>query len=216
LAALRAAGAELVDLPNPEFKGLGDAENLILGYEFKAGINAYLAAAPPAVRARTLDDLIAFNASEPRETVLFGQELFQLVATLGGLDDPAYLKAKADARRIAGAGGIDRWVAEHRLDAIVAPTNAPAPLTDPVNDSAWLGSASRPAAVAGYPHLTVPMGAVRGLPVGLSFIGPAWSEAKLLSLGYAFEQATRARVVPTFRPGIEADEDLQAAYAPLP
>ena len=216
VASLRAAGAELIDLPNLEFKGLGDAENLILGYEFKAGINAYLATTPPTVRARTLDELIAFNAAEPRETVLFGQELFHMVAALGGLDEPTYLKAKADARRIAGAEGIDRWVGDHRLDAIVAPTNAPAPLTDPVNGSEWFGSASSAAAVAGYPHLTVPMGAVRGLPVGLSFIGPAWSDAKILSLGYAFEQATRARLVPTFRPGVEADDDLEAAYAPLP
>jgi amidase len=198
LEALKAAGATLVEVAAPDETEIDAAEGLVLRAEFKAGLNAYLAAAPPAVKARTLAELIAFNAAEPRETALFGQELFLEAQTSPPLTDPAYIAAREKGRRLAGPEGIDRLLAAGSLDALVAITNGPASLVDPVNGGVWLGSPSTLPAVAGYPHLTVPMGQVSGLPVGLSFIGTAWSEARLLSLGYAFEQATHARRDPTF------------------
>ncbi len=216
LALLAAQGAVLVDVQAPDETALGAAESLVLSVEFKAGVNAYLASTDPAkVKTRTLADLIAFNAATPREPALFGQEIFERSQAGPGLDDPAYVKAKVEALRLAGADGIDRLLAGAKVEILVAPSGAPAGIVDPVNGARSFGSPSSPPAVAGYPHLTVPMGAVQGLPVGLSFIGPAWSEARLLALGYAYEQASRARIAPSFKPNVAADPDIAQAYAPL-
>ncbi|CAN5863674.1 hypothetical protein BH11PSE1_BH11PSE1_24690 [soil metagenome] len=143
--------------------------------------------------------------------MLFGQETFEEAQAAAGLDDPAYLKAKADARRLAGPEGIDKLLKDAKVEVLVAQSGGPTSVVDRVNGSKWLGSASSLPAVAGYPHLTVPMGYVSGLPVGLSFIGTAWSEARLLSLGYAFEQATKARRAPTFPASVNGSPafDLQ-------
>ncbi|MEO8113366.1 MAG: amidase family protein, partial [Phenylobacterium sp.] len=216
LAALKRAGAVLV-----EVQGLDDAvaaqlsasERDALTAEFKATLNAYLASTPPAVRTRTLDDLVAFNAREPRETPLFGQEIFEQAAKAPAITDPAYLAKRATARRLA-TEGLDRLMAEAKVEAIVAPTGAPAGVVDPVNGVRGFASPSSPPAVSGYPHLTVPMGEVSGLPVGLSFIGPAWSEARLLSLGYAFEQATHARRPPGFPASVSLRPEIAGAYDP--
>jgi amidase len=195
LTRLRVAGAILVDIKEgPGGKALDDAEQLVLLTEFKAGIEAYLAATPPArVKTRTLADLIIFDSAHAaQEMPYFGQELFEDAEKTKGLADPAYLKALADGRRIAGADGIDKMLKDNNVSALVAPTTGPAWLIDPIlKDFSIGGAAGQLAAVAGYPHLTVPMGDVSGLPVGLSFIGPAWSEARLLGLGYAFEQTGR-------------------------
>jgi amidase len=164
----------------------------ILLAEFKAGINAYLATTPPAVKTRTLADLIAFNHAQPRELEWFGQEIFEQAEATSGLGDPAYLEALRRARVASTEAGIDRLLRENDVVALVAPTAGPAWLIDLVNGDRSTGSASTLPAMAGYPHLTVPMGEVHGLPVGLSFIGPAFSERRLLTLGYGFEQA-RAR-----------------------
>jgi amidase len=216
LAALKGAGATLVEVKAPDSAAMAAAEDLVLQVEFKAGINAYLAStSPDRVKTRTLADLIAFNAQSPRELALFGQEIFERSQAGPGLDDPAYLKAKADAKRLAGPEGIDRLLAEAKVEVLVAESGGPSSVVDPVNGSKWLGSASGLPAVAGYPHLTVPMGQVSGLPVGLSFIGPAWSEARLLSLGYAFEQATQARITPGFLPSVSASPVYEAAFAPV-
>jgi amidase len=193
LARLRAAGAVLVEIPESgmDRKAIGAAEEVVLQTEFKADIEAYLASTDPAkVKTRTLADLIAFNRAHAAEEMpLFGQEIFEASATAKGLDDPAYLKALETGRRLAGPEGIDRLLKDNNVVALVAPTLAPAWLIDPILRDRYVGGgAGGAAAVAGYPHLTVPMGAVQGLPVGLSFVGPAWSEARLLSLGYAFEQ----------------------------
>jgi amidase len=192
LARLRAAGATLVEIRvGPDTKALGAAEELVLLTEFKADVEAYLATTDQAkVPSRTLADLIAFNlAHADREMPLFGQELFEAAEKTGGLSDPTYLAALATGKRLAGPEGIDRMLAANGVVALVAPTGGPACLIDPVlKDHDVGGGAGTMPAVAGYPHLTVPMGTVSGLPVGLSFIGPAWSEASLLSLGYAFEQ----------------------------
>ena len=211
LAVLRAQGATLVDVPAfPDRDKLGPAEELVLNTELKADLDTYLATTPPAVQTRTLADVIAFNAASQREMALFGQETFVAAQATKGLDDPAYRAARATSLKIA-RGGLDALFA--RFDALVAPTMSPAWKIDAVNGDGG-GGPSGPgslAAVAGYPHLTVPMGAVGGLPVGLSFMGPAWSEARLLGYGYAYEQASHARVTPTLQPSVEAS----AGVAPL-
>jgi amidase len=193
LARLRAAGAVLVDISqSPGGKALDDAEQTVLLTEFKVGIDAYLAStSPERVITRSLADLIAFDkAHAAQEMPYFAQELFESAEKTRGLNDPAYLKALADGRRIAGSEGIDRMLKDNDVVALIAPTAGPAWLIDPIlKDFSVGGGAGQLAAVAGDPHLTVPMGRVGGLPVGLSFIGPAWSEPRLLSLGYAFERA---------------------------
>lgn len=198
LAVLRAQGAVLVDIKAFDRAPINAVSLDVLLTEFKAGVNAYLATTPPAVQTRTLADLIAFNKThEDREMPLFGQDLFVRAEATKGLGDPVYRKARDRIRKLAGPQGIDRMLAGSRVVALVGPTMPPAFLTDVVNgDRIGGGGAGGIAAVAGYPHLTVPMGLVRGLPVGLSFIGPAWSEARLLSLGYAYEQAAGVRVGP--------------------
>ncbi|WP_370444611.1 amidase [Caulobacter sp. D5] len=200
LEDLKAQGATLVEVTAFDEDAIGRAEGVVLYTEFKADIAAYLASTDPKkVPARTLADLIAFNAATPAETRWFGQETFEKAQASKGLDDPDYLKARADAKRLAGPEGIDRILKETGAVALVAPTTGPAWTIDPVNGDHYGGSATTLPAVAGYPHLTVPMGQVEGLPVGLSFIGPAWSEARLLSLGYAYEQATLRRKAPEMR-----------------
>ncbi len=195
LARMKAAGAVLVEIKDsPDRKAIGEAEMLVLQTEFKADINAYLAGTDPTkVKTRTLADVIAFNrAHADQEMALFGQETFEASEATKGLDDPAYLKALETSRRLAGAEGIDTMLKDNDVVALVAPTLAPAWLIDPVLRDRYVGGgAGSLAAVSGYPHLTVPMGEVKGLPVGLSFIGPAWSDGRLLSLGYAFEQAEK-------------------------
>ena len=202
LSNMRAAGAVIVEIADtPDKKALGAAEGLVLRTEFKADLEAYLASTLPAqVKTRTLADLIAFNhAHAETEMPLFGQELFEASEATKGLTDPAYLEALATGRRLAGAEGIDRLLTQNKVVALVAPTLGPAGLIDPVLKDRFVGGgAGQLASVAGYPHLTVPMGMVSDLPVGLSFIGPAWADARILSLGYAFEQATLARRAPEF------------------
>ena len=200
LDALRAQGAEIIEVADfrpPE--GFGDREGLVLWTELKAGLNAYLASTDPAkVKTRTLADVIAFDGATARETALFGQDVFEKAQATKGLSDPAYIKARDDNQR-ASREGIDRLLAEGKLDALIAPTTTPAWRTDVVlGDHDVSEGATSLAAVAGYPHLTVPMGEVRGLPVGLSFIGGKWREPQLLRLGAAFEAATHARRPPAF------------------
>ncbi|MDO9488378.1 MAG: amidase [Sphingomonadaceae bacterium] len=201
VAKLHAGGAELVDITESGVPPtLGGYEFTVLLTEFKAGVNTYLAATPATVTARTLADLIDFNdANASTELKLFGQRTFIAAQAAAGLDDPAYLKARTEARRLAGADGIDRLLATHRVTLLVAPTMGPAWMTDVVNGDQYSGgSSAQLPAVAGYPHLTVPMGQVRGLPVGLSFIGTAWADADVLAAGYAYEQASQLRRAPTF------------------
>ena len=212
VAILKAAGAELIEMKAPELEPIGAAEQIILRTEFKAGVNAYLASTDPTkVRTRTLADLIAFNAAEPRELALFGQELFLASEAGGGVDDPVYLKAKEDAVRLAGTEGIDRLLREYNLTALIG-WSGPSGIVDPINGTPFSSPPSTLSAVSGYPHLTVPMGYVSGLPVGLSFMGSAWSEARLLSLGYAFEQAAKVRISPTFPSSVAERPEIAAAY----
>jgi amidase len=200
LAVLRAAGAELVDpVEIQNTAKINPYEIEVLLTELKTGLNAYLAEFGRGAVVTSLADVIAFNeTNRSREMPLFAQELFVQAQTKGDLKNAAYLEALANSRRLARAEGLDAAFQEHRVDALVAPTGGLAWLFDPVNGDANTGNFSTPAAVAGYPHLTVPMGFVAGLPAALSFVGPAWSDEKLLRYGYAFEQATHARRPPTF------------------
>ncbi len=200
LLEMKKQGAVLIDPANlPSHGKYDDDETEVLLYEFKADLNAYLSALGTKSRVRSLADLIAFNQEHrDKEMPFFEQELFEKAQKKGPLTDKAYLDARARCVKLSRAEGIDAVVAEHKVDAIVAPTAVPAPLNDFVlGDANWPGCTT-PAAVAGYPHITVPAGFVRGLPVGISFFGPAWSEPVLLKLAYSFEQATKARRPPEF------------------
>jgi amidase len=199
LRTLSAAGAEIVELEEgPDENAIGAAEIVVLLAELKAGLAAYLATAEPATPMTGIEDLIVFNQATLAELEHFGQDLFEAALAGPDLDDPEYLEALATSKRLAGPEGLDPLFTEHRLDAIVAPTTGPAWTTDAINGDHYAGSASGLPAVAGYPHVTVPMGLVGGLPVGLSFIGPAWTESRLIGLAYAYEQMAQARTPPTY------------------
>jgi amidase len=202
LDAMRGAGAVIVDPADiPHAGTYDDAELEVLLYELKADLGVYLEGLGPAAPVRTLADVIAFNERErEREMPYFGQELFVRAQAKGPLSSPAYTKALRACRRLSRTLGIDVVMAKHRLDAIVAPTGNPAWPTDLVNGDHFTGSSSTPAAVAGYPSVSVPMGDAWGLPVNLSFVGRAWSEPALIRLAYAFEQITMHRKPPRFLP----------------
>jgi amidase len=200
LAVLRASGATLVDVKPPKREGLGQSELLVLQTELKADLETYLATTPVAVTTRTLDQVIAFNREHAaKEMPFFAQETFEAAAKTRGLDDPAYREARATSLRLAGRDGIDAMLQTARVDLLVEPTYAAAWLSDPIYGDQYGGpSSSQLPAVAGYPHLTVPMGMTRGLPVGLSFIGTRGADAAVLNAGYAYEQRARARVAPRY------------------
>jgi len=180
-----------------------EAETEALLYEFNVDLNAYLARLPPRFPARSLSDLIRFNdAHAKRELALFDQELFRRAQAKGGLEEPAYLEARAAAVGAAAERGIDALFREHRLHALVSLSSGPAWLIDTVNGDSDTGGCTTPAAVAGYPHITVPAGLFRGLPVGLSFFGPAFSEPVLLRVASAFEHVAAARRPPRFLPSV--------------
>jgi amidase len=204
IPVLRDLGAEIVDPANiTTEKALDEPELAVLLYEFKADLNAYLAALGPRAPVHSLAEVIAFNEKHAgRVMPYFGQEIMLMAQEKGPLTEPAYIEALAACRRLARDEGIDATLAEHRLDALIAPTGGPAWLTDYLcHASSHTNSTA--AAVAGYPHITVPAGAIWGLPVGLSFIGPAWSEPALIRFAYAFEQATRVRRPPQFRATVD-------------
>lgn len=199
VAALRDAGAHVVDFElGLARKEIDDAELEVLAYEFKADIAAYLATRPD-VSHRTLADLIAFNeANRDTEMPYFGQELFALCQKKGSLETPEYLKALATSKRLTREAGIDKALAAQGIEAILAPTASPAWTIDLLVGDHFIGGSSTPAAVAGYPHVTVPCGFVRELPVGLSFFGPRWSDGRMIALAYGYEQATNHRRPPSF------------------
>jgi amidase len=199
LLELKAQGAVLVDTEVPNVSKYGDSETEVLLYEFKADLAAYLKDYAPGAPVASMADVIAFNQKHPqKELPFFGQEYLERSEAKGGLDTPAYREALANNHRYARAEGLDQVMKEHRLDALVAPTGGPAWLTDFINGDHFGGSFSSPAAVAGYPHITVPAGYVHGLPVGLSFVGAAYSEAALIGMAYSYEQATKHRRAPQF------------------
>lgn len=199
VASLRAGGAEVVDVEVATWRQWGGDELDVLLYEFKDGLNAYLASA--GGEHGSLESLIAWNSAHAAQTMPhFGQEIFEQAQAKGPLTDPTYVQARDRARRLAGEQGLLATLDEHRLDAVIAPSTSPAWPTDHVNGDHFSGAGYGIAAVAGTPSITVPAGEVRGLPVGVVFMGRAYSEAELLGYAYAFEQATRARKPPAFIP----------------
>ncbi len=199
---LRSLGAVLVDPANiPTAKQMreSEAELTVLLYEFKADLNAYLATVGPEAQAHTLEELIAFNrAHAEQEMPYFGQELFELAQQKGPLSDQEYLDARAECLRLARDEGIDAVMRQHNLDALCMPTAEPAWKIDLIDGDHSMGGASQPAALAGYPAISVPAGHTFGLPIGVAFMGQAFSEAKLIGYAFAFEQATKARCAPTY------------------
>jgi amidase len=199
LADLRRAGAELVDIDYTPEEKMGEDEFQVLQYELREDLAAYLASSPADIPVRTLDEVIAFNDAHAAEEMRwFGQEIFLMAAK--ATDRAAYEQARANSLRLAGAEGIDRLLAEHRVSFLIAPTVGPAWTTDLVNGDHYDGSIGTGslAAIAGYPHLSVPMGAVEDLPVGLSVIAAKWQDAAVLQAGAAYE---RARTEPLAEPG---------------
>ncbi len=200
LEILKAQGATLVDLAElPGANKFGQTEYEVLLYEFKAGMATYLAEFAPTSPLKSLADIIAFNEKN-RDRVMphFAQEHMQRAAAKGGLDSKEYLDALANNHKFSREEGIDKALKDNQLDALVAPSGSPAWLTDFVRGDFSGGGFSSPAAVAGYPHITVPAGFVQGLPCGISFVGTAWSEPALIAMAYAYEQASQARRAPVF------------------
>jgi amidase len=205
IAAMKQQGATIVDPANiPTLGKFDDTEFDVLLFEFKADLNKYLAWLGPASPIHTLKDVIAFNnAHKDEEMPYFGQETMEMAEKKGPLTSPAYKAALARNHRLSRALGIDAVMTTHNLDALVAPTGGPAWLIDLVNGDSGTATAPGPStvtSVAGYPHITVPAGFYRGLPVGISFFGRAWSEPTLIKLAYAYEQATKHRKPPAFAP----------------
>ena len=212
LEAMTAAGATVVDAEIPTAGKWGEAEFEVLLYEFKAGLEAYLAAS--GAPYKTLAELIAFNKEHAAASMpYFGQEIFEQANAKGPLTDAAYIAARDKARKLAGPDGIMAALQKQDLDVLVAPSMSPAWPTDPINGDHFTGAGYGAAAVARTPSITVPMGDSHGLPLGVVFMGPAWSEARLIELAYAFEQATKARKPPRLLPTAEIAQPAQSAKA---
>ncbi|MEE3373428.1 MAG: amidase [Planctomycetota bacterium] len=207
LETLRRRGATLIDTDHLAVtENASAAETTVFQYELKHGMAAYLARLGDDSPMKTLQDLIDFNEQhKDREMPYFGQDFFLQSQEKGPLTDFEYVEARARCLRLTRTAGIDAGLAQHQLACFVAPTiSLPCP-TDLVNGDHWLSGSTRPAAIAGYPSISVPAGYVHGLPVGLSFFGPAWSEPTLLKLAYAFEQASALRQPPQFLPTLKLD-----------
>jgi amidase len=216
LAVLRQQGAILVDIKKFDDSAIGRNEYSVLLNELKVDIAKYLESSPAPIGVKTLADLIAFDkAHAAQEMPLFGQEIFEQAEKTKGLDDPDYKKARKTSFEAAGPKGIDKLLKDNNVVALVGPTAGPAWKIDAVNGDQFSGGgAGNLAAVAGYPHLTVPMGLIKGLPVGLSFMGTKWSEALLLSLGYAYEQARGPFPAAQLIPSIETSPAIAPALEP--
>jgi amidase len=198
-------GATIVDPCDIPHAGEYDAAEFeVLLYEFKAGLNAYLATLGPAAPVHTLAEVIAYNEKEKARVLpFFGQETMIQAEGKGPLTEKAYKDALAKCRKLSRNSGLDAIFAKHTLDALAAPTGHPAWPTDLVNGDHFLGASSTPAAVSGYPSISVPAGYLFGLPVGLSLIGKPWQEGTLIKMAYAYEQATKQRRAPSFLPSVD-------------
>jgi len=206
LSVMREQGATLIELEGFAMpKEISDDQFNVLLYEFKDGVNTYLASLENA-KVKTLSDVIEFNKKNAVTAMpFFKQEILEKANAKGGLDSDEYLQALQRMKQTAGSDGIDKALRENKLDAIVSPTDSAAWSIDLVDGDHYLGGSSSPAAMAGYPHITVPAGFIYGLPIGISFYGEAWSEAKLIRYAYAFEQATHHRAKPKFLKSVTAE-----------
>lgn len=219
LEAMEAAGAELIEIE--EFAGrdagFSEKSRAVLDYEFKASLDEYLADTPVDGQPRSLEELIAFNEDNASvELALFDQSIFVEAQARGGLDDPEYIEARDTVQRITGAEGIDKLLEDYDVDILVSPSGPIAPRIDPVNGDTWpaWAGAGWMAAIAGYPHATVPAGTAHGLPVGVSFIGAADADAEVLSFAYAYEQRTNLRTEPQYLKRAEERPEIAAAMKP--
>ncbi|HEY4368788.1 MAG TPA: amidase [Steroidobacteraceae bacterium] len=208
LRVLAAQGAKLIEIPDTGFLDIRPEMRILLAHDFKEDLNAYLAGTPASVKVRTLADLVEFNRNDARESMHDQDVLEDSEATTGGRHDPEYIQTLQSALRMTRQDGIDRLLKKNKVVALVTLTGGPADLIQPDGSGGSHAVSAQPrgsqpasatayAATAGYPHLSVPMGQVEGMPVGLSFLGAPWSEQLLLSLGYAYEQASMKRVPPT-------------------
>jgi len=197
IAHMKAQGAEVVDVEAPK-GGYRDPSFQVLLYEFKDGLNKYLAALGDGAPVKSLAEVIAFNLADSVELRHFDQKLLTMAEEKGGLDSPEYKEALAKMLRATREEGIDKLMDEHRLDAIIGPTGSPAWKTDHTDGDRFMGGSSSLAAISGYPAITVPMGLVDDLPVGITFFGRAWSEPVLIAIAYAYEQGTKHRRAPRF------------------
>jgi amidase len=206
LDTLKRLGAVIIDPADiPTHGKFDDSENEVLLYEFKADLDSYLKSRGSSTSVHSLKEIIEFNEkNRDRELIYFGQDLMIKAEAKGPLTSPAYLRALAKNHRLSRVEGIDAVMTANRLDALIAPTGGPAWLTDHLNGDHFTGGFSTAAAVAGYPHVTVPAGFISELPVGISFTGRAYSDAKLIGYAYSFEQATKVRRPPKFLPGTGA------------
>lgn len=202
LRELEAAGATLIELDQISSQNPGGDSYQVMLYEFKNGINEYLTSLGNQAPVKNLEEIIERTLADPIEMRFFDHELLSTAQARGSLNDTDYIKALENLQRKTQAEGIDRVMDEYGLDAIVSITGGPAWKIDLVNGDNFGLSSSSPAARAGYPNITVPMGSIEGLPVGMSFFGQAWDEARLLSFAYAFEQMTQARRAPRFLTGL--------------
>ncbi len=207
IGAMKQQGATIVDPTDiPTTGKYDDTELEVLLYEFKADLNAYLKSLGPKAPVKTMADIIAFNErNKDREMPFFAQELMVRSQAKGPLTEKKYRDALAKNHRLSRTEGIDAVMIKHKLDALIAPTGGPAWVTDVINGDHFTGGYSTASAVAGYPHITVPVGMAFGLPVGMSIFGRAWSEPKLISIAYSFEQATKHRRAPRFIPTLGSD-----------
>lgn len=195
---IRSQGAEVVEIERIYSSEVEALSFEVMLYEFKDGLNKYFASLGEGARVKSLEELIAFNISDTVELLHYNQQLLIEAQKKGGIDSKEYLDAVAKMKNLTGREGIDRVMDENRLDAFIAPTGSPAWKTDLVNGDAYTVSSSSPAAISGYPAITVPMGFIDGLPVGISFFGREWSEPVLLGIAYSYETGTGHRRAPAF------------------
>jgi len=200
ISKMKESGAIFVELPDYKVSDeVNKAQWLVLIYEFKAGVNDYLSTLPADFPIKSLNDIIGFNKKNEKTAMpFFAQEILEMADAKGGLDEKEYLESLEMMKRMAGPEGIDKVMNEHNLDAIIAPTGSPAWTIDLINGDHFIGGSSSPAAMSGYPAITVPAGFINGLPVGISFFGKAFSEPTLIKIAFAFEQINQARRKPEF------------------
>jgi len=199
---IRSQGAEVIEIEDIYSREAGSLSFQVMLYEFKDGLNRYFASLGESAPVKSVEDLIAFNISDSIELRYYDQELVIEAQKKDDITSREYLDAVAKMNRLVREEGIDRVMKEHNLDAFIAPTGSPAWKTDLVNGDSYTVSSSSPAAMAGYPNITVPMGFVDGLPVGISFFGRAWSEPLLIEIAYSWEQGTKYRKAPEFLPAL--------------
>jgi amidase len=205
---LESQGAEVIEIDNIYSREAGSLSFQVMLYEFKDGLNKYFASLGENAPVKSVGELIEFNKNDSIELRYYDQELLIEAQKKGDITSKEYLDALEKMNRLVREEGIDRVMKEHNLDAFIAPTGSPAWKTDLVNGDSYTVSSSSPAAVSGYPNITVPMGYVDGLPVGISFFGRAWSEPLLIEIAYSYEQGTKYRKAPQFLPALP----LEAKY----